>query len=103
MTRGQIGQVTKKKEAIGVLREVTLLQNIAINQLGTISQKKSRKEASKKSKKETSKHEYVLNKKENTSRARNTKKAKLDEYIAAGMDAENAKQVCHQIINAFYF
>ena len=103
MTRGQIGQVTKKKEAIGVLRELTLLQNIAINQLGTISHKKSRKEASKKSKKETSKHEYVLNKKENTSRARNTKKAKLDEYIAAGMDAENAKQVCHQIINPFFF
>ena len=109
MTRGQIGQVTKKKEAIGVWREVTLLQNIAINQLGTISHKKSKKDASKKTENKTSKtsgkaknkDEYVSNKKENTSRARQTKRAKLDEYTAAGMDIENAKQVGDQNINSF--
>ena len=68
-------------EAIGVLREATLLQNTAIKLLGTISHKKSLKQ------------EYVSKKKENTTRARKTKKAKLNEYTAAGMDAENAKQV----------
>ena len=68
-------------EAIGVLREATLLQNTAIKLLGTISHKKSLKQ------------EYVSKKKENTTRARKTKKAKLNEYTAAGMDVENAKQV----------
>ena len=109
MTRSQIGKVTKRKEAIGVLRDMTLLQNIAINQLGTISHKKSRKEASKKSKKKTTKKSikeknkegYVSNKEGNSVRARQTKKAKLDEYTAAGMDAEDAKQVGDQFINTF--
>ena len=109
MTRSQIGKVTKRKEAIGVLRDMTLLQNIAINQLGTISHNKSRKEPSKKSKnkksikseKEKKKDEYVSNKEENTTRARQTKRAKLDEYAAAGMDAKNAKQVGDQFINTF--
>ena len=68
-------------KAIGVLREATLLQNTAIKLLGTISHKKSLKQ------------EYVSKKKENTTRARKTKRAKLNEYTAAGMDAENAKQV----------
>ena len=81
MSRSQSGQVTKRMEAIGVLREATLLQNTAIKLLGTISHKKSLKQ------------EYVSKKKENTIRARKTKKAKLNEYTAAGMDAENAKQV----------
>ena len=81
MSRSQSGQVTKRMEAIGVLREATLLQNTAIKLLGTISHKKSLKQ------------EYVSKKKENTTRARKTKKAKLNEYTAAGMDVENAKQV----------
>ena len=81
MSRSQAGQVTKRMEAIGLLREDSLLQSTAIKLLGTISHKKSMKD------------EYVSKKKENTTRARKTKKAKLKEYTAAGMDVENAKQV----------
>ena len=81
MSQSQSGQVTKRMEAIGVLREATLLQNTAIKLLGTISHKKSLKQ------------EYVSKKKENTTRAKKAKRAKLNEYTAAGMDVENAKQV----------
>ena len=84
MSRSQVGQLTKRMETIGLLREETLLQATAIKLLGTISHKEMRKET----RKETSKV-----KKENTARARKTKKAKLNECSGAGTDVENATQV----------
>ena len=80
MSRSQVGQLTKRMETIGLLREETLLQATAIKLLGTISHK------------ETSKVTSNV-KKENTAGARKAKKAKLNECSGAGTDLENATQV----------
>jgi len=83
MSRSQVGQLTKRMETIGLLREETLLQATAIKLLGTISHKETRKETSK----------VTSNvKKENTAGARKAKKAKLNECSGAGTDLENATQ-----------
>ena len=84
MSRSQVGQLTKRMETIGLVREETLLQATAIKLLGTISHKETRKETSK----------VTSNvKKENTAGARKAKKAKLNECSGAGTDLENATQV----------
>ena len=44
MKRSQRSVLTKRTQAIGVLREVTLAQNIAINQIGKIAQIISKKQ-----------------------------------------------------------
>ena len=75
MTRSQVGQVTKRIQTAGILREQKLLQqSTAINLLGTLSHKE----------------EYVSKKKkENPTRTRKTKKTK-DE--GAMREKENEKE-----------
>ena len=96
MSRSQVGQLTKRMETIGLLREETLLQATAIKLLGTISHKEMRRETRKEMRKETSKETSKVTsnvKKENTAGARKAKKAKLNECSGAGTDLENATQV----------
>ena len=88
MTRSQRSVLTKRTQAIGVLREVTLAQNIAINQIGKITQIISKKQ------------EKFSCKKENTGRARKTKIAKLIEYTTAVVpDVKTAKEVRSNNVN----
>ena len=87
MKRSQRSVLTKRTQAIGVLREVTLAQNIAINQNGKITQKISKKQ------------ENFSCKKENTGRARKTK-TKLNEYTTAVVpDVKTAKVVRSNNVN----
>jgi len=70
LTKGQRGQVAKRIDAIGKLREAKILQNIAINKLGVgqIPQSHPRKERVKKK---------TFSKKIENVRERNAKKASL--------------------------
>jgi len=70
LTKGQRGQVAKRIDAIGKLREAKILQNIAINKLGVgqIPQSHPRKERVKKK---------TFSKKKENVRERNAKKASL--------------------------
>ena len=94
MKRSQRSVLTKRTQAIGVLREVTLAQNIAINQIGKIAQI-----ISKKQEKISKKQEKISFKKENTDRARKTK-TKLNEYTTAVVpDVKTAKVVRSNNVN----
>merc|ERR1712062_522616 len=77
LTKGQRGQVTKRIDAIGKLREAKILQNIAVNKLGVgqILRGHQRKERIKKK---------TFSKKKENVRERNAKKASLG--------VENVKQ-----------
>ena len=87
MKRSQRSVLTKRTQAIGVLREVTLAQNIAINQIGKIAQIISKKQ------------EKISFKKGNTDRARKTK-TKLNEYTTAVVpDVKTAKVVRSNNVN----
>ena len=94
MKRSQRSVLTKRTQAIGVLREVTLAQNIAINQIGKIAQI-----ISKKQEKISKKQEKISFKKGNTDRARKTK-TKLNEYTTAVVpDVKTAKVVRSNNVN----
>ena len=82
LTKGQRGQVTKRIDAIGKLREAKILQNIEINKLGVgqIPQGHPRKERIKKK---------TFSKKKENVKERNAKKASLG--------VENVKQVIYTV------
>ena len=82
LTKGQRGQVTKRIDAIGKLREAKILQNIAVNKLGVgqIPQSHPRKERVKKK---------TFSKKIENVRERNAKKASLG--------VENVKEVIYTV------
>ena len=82
LTKGQRGQVTKRIDAIGRLREAKILQNIAVNKLGVgkIPQGHPRKER---------KTKTTFSKKKENVRERNAKKASLG--------VENVKQVIYTV------
>ena len=82
LTKGQRGQVTKRIDAIGKLREAKILQNIAVNKLGVgqIPQVHPRKERIRKK---------TFSKKKENVKERNAKKASLG--------VENVKQVIYTV------